>query len=621
MKTTTKFRILVIDDNVKIHDDFKKVLCNTSGSTKLVRLESALFDVNEKAPLPSLPPFSIDTASQGLDGVVLVAKSIEENAPYSVAFVDIRMPPGIDGVETIRKIWEIDKDIQVVITTAYSDYSWDETVSQLGINDNLLILKKPFEPLEIRQLATALSKKWILTKEVRSTMRQDEMHKFYLESELKYRASHDPVSGLPNFEQLIERMKVAIADSSRSNRHFAVIYFDIDHFRMVNDDLGYVIGDDLLKIVAKRLQSAIRVNDLVTRVRADEFVFVLSNISHDDGVMAIVDKINKIIEEPYTISNKEVIIQGSMGICLYPRDGSNVNELLHHAELAMYQAKIKSGLKAHFYSKSLNDRSSNKLEMSTNLRNAIKNNEFVLYYQPKFNAQTKEIIGAEALIRWQSSTGKLIQPNDFIPLAEETGLITAIGDWVIKTACLQIKSWQDMGLPKIAVAVNVAEQQIKQPDFLNKLKIEMEQAQVSPNFVEIELTENIIFSSTVLINSIATLKELGIRVVLDDFGTGYSSLSNLTKIPVDVIKIDKSFVQKIGNKMNDEFLIKMVIAIAKQLNLDVVAEGVETQEQLDFLLSQGCKIIQGFLFCKPIAADEFEKLLRSQMKPAASNTR
>lgn len=618
------YRILVIDDNPSIHHDFIKIL-NEGVSSEIDYLGAELFGKKEeKIPLPH---FEIEVASQGQEGLVKVQKALEEGNPYSLAFVDIRMPPGWDGVETIKHIWELDKNIQIVICTAYSDYSWEETVNNLGMTDNLLILKKPFDTISVRQLASALTKKWELAGETRqhTSLLQQQVSERTLSlqqslKELRHQATHDYLTGLDNRVRLNEEMQKAIKTAAEQHNNFAVLFFDLDRFKLINDSLSHAVGDELLKLAANRLNEAIPNKDILARLGGDEFVVVMQYKAQKE-IEEHVKKINEVFRDPFVLEGREIILTVSIGISLYPQHGDNPELLLRNADAAMYRAKALKGNANCFYSPEMNKESLDKLDQEMELRRALVNNEFFLVYQPQVEIRHEKLIAVEALIRWKHPTKGVLLPLEFIPLAEETGLIIPMGEWAMRAACMQNKAWQNAGYTPIRVAINITAQQFKQYNLVEKIKTILKQTKLDPQYLELELTENVILSNPEIMRVISELKKLGVIIAIDDFGTGYSTLSYLHKIPLDRLKIDSSFIQHIKSDNDDEVIIRAIIELAKNLNLEVLAEGVETQEQLEFLKKNECPDVQGFYFSKPLTSAEVEnyfgnpqKLVKNEIK-------
>lgn len=615
MNENYDFRIIIIDDNPAIHHDFIKILTSMNNTTELDSLNKELFGSNTEdtdSQKIILPKFQIDTATQGKEGVDQILKAIKQGCPYALAFVDVRMPPGWDGIETIKHIWKLDKDIQIVICTAYSDYSWEETIAELGQTDNLLILKKPFDHIAVRQLAYALTRKWKLMQESHAYTQSLESTVQERTEELQHQATHDSLTGLPNRVLLEDRIKQAIAECERSKKFFSVLFFDLDRFKLINDSLNHAAGDDLLRVISKRLETNIRGPNTLARLGGDEFVLIVRDIEKSERIVNIAVSLLAVISQPLSILEHTLTITSSIGICIYPKNGTKVDELVRNADTAMYRAKELGGNQFYFYTAEMNEESLKALELENELRQAISNNEFFLCYQPQVDLKTNTLVAVETLIRWNHPKKGVLLPMDFIPLAEETGLIVPISDWILREACLQNKAWQDSGLKPIRIAVNITTQQIRYFNFVSTLRNILKETKLDPKYLELELTENTIINNASAAKIISDLKEMGICIAIDDFGTGYSSLNYLRNIPFDRLKIDRSFVQNILINHGDEVVIQAIIAMARGLNLEVLAEGVETKKQLEFLKSNNCNEIQGFYFSQPLSSKELINLLENK---------
>lgn len=733
-------KILIIDDNPAIHSDFIKILstknsAENSDDDELDSFEKQMFGQKEK-PESSLPKFRIVTASQGQDGVAKIAEALKDNDPYALAFVDIRMPPGWDGIETTKKIWQLDPNIQIVICTAYSDYTWEETIQQLGQRENLLILKKPFDSIAVRQLSCALTKKWQLLQESRDYTKlletqvkertqslqeslsvtrgtleasadgilvmnnannlidynENLVHMFHipktmmakndanallhyiagqmenaedflkitqqaskkndtatntlkynknqvvetytqpykiddkitgriwcfrditkralLEEQLQYQATHDALTQLPNRILLANRLAQTISYAQRNKTMFCFLFFDLDRFKLINDSFSHIAGDKLLQEAAKRLQEVMRKEDTLARLGGDEFVAILESLADDTQSGKIANKLLQVFNKPFIVNGQEIIITPSIGIAVFPQDGKNFDELLRSADIAMYNAKEQGGNQFQYYSASLGEKSAARLQLESDLHRAIENKEFFLCYQPQLDLTTQKLISAEALIRWRHPEKGILLPINFIPLAEETGLIIPIGEWVLREACKQNKQWQELGFPKIRVAVNIATKQLKQLNLADLIETILLETGLEPQYLELEITENVILTGSEANNIFAQLKKLGVHFALDDFGSGYTILNHLKIFPIDRIKIDQSYINNINVNQADEVIIQAIINLAKNLHLDVIAEGVESKEQLEFLQSHHCNEVQGYYFCEPLVAQDFEQFLQ-----------
>lgn len=427
---------------------------------------------------------------------------------------------------------------------------------------------------------------------------------------MTYLAEHDYLTDLPNRLLLTDRITQAISAAKRRHSKLAILFFDIDHFKRVNDTLGHEVGDQLLKVMSKKLQMCIRASDTLSRQGGDEFVVLLPELKDDTVTAEIAQKILTAIKDPINIANHELYITASIGIAVYPDDGDSVDVLTRNADAAMYHAKNSGRNNYQFFTKEMSARVAAQLTMENSLQKAISNNELLLFYQPKVSIKTGKIIGAEALIRWMHPQWGMMMPDRFIKIAEESGLIKGIGHWVLREACTQNKKWQDAGLPEIPIAINVSVVELNHAHFTQEVIKVLLQTGLQPYNLELEVTESVAIQSEVnVIHDLNKLKEMGVRLSVDDFGTGYSSLSYLKLLPVNTIKIDKSFIRDIQIDANDAAIVTAIIKMSQSLGLTVIAEGVETQAQLEFLKSHDCDEMQGYLFSRPVPADEFAALL------------
>ena len=741
-------RILIIDDNKDIHEDYRKVLIPSD--EHLNKLKEAVFEERELSV--EAPTYEIDSAFQGEEGLQQVQKSLEEQRPYFLAFVDIRMPPGWDGVETIEKILAADRDIQTVICTAYSDYTWPDMIRKLGWSDRVLILKKPFDSIEVHQLACALKEKWQLlqqsrfrldflqakvderTAEIRATLEAttdgilviskqaeiidynlnfqklwkdltwknegiesilkrknlselisfiasnivdgdlvkstfesliynfDEMsygelrleiflkngktvelytrplqlkremsgrvlnfrdvtEERYFEEQLTFQATHDPLTHLPNRMLLVDRLQQAIFQAQRDKTQIAVIFLDLDRFKIINDSLGHNFGDILLTRVADRLQTCKQASDTLCRVGGDEFVFILPEVEDKNLSFFTIQRIQEALRKPFMINNHQLSLTPSLGISYFPKNGATADELLKNADAAMYRAKAMGKNTFQYYTADMNAHVRELLDMEQNLILAYKLGELLLYYQPILDVQTKRISGTEALLRWNHPQLGMIAPEKFISIAEETGLIIPIGEWVLRRACEQNLQWQKKGFPPTPIAVNLSGYQVKNSDTIKMIEKVLDEIGYEGKYLELELTENVLMESTIEIKEIfKRLRGKGVSFVIDDFGTGYSNLNYLIHYPITKIKIDKSFILNIEKDPLGTPIIRAIISMAHSLNMKVVAEGVETELQYRFLLENQCDEMQGFYFSQPIDADAYTLLLKNGMHPSVENS-
>jgi diguanylate cyclase (GGDEF)-like protein/PAS domain S-box-containing protein len=866
MKTDAdSYRLLIVDDNETIHDDLKKILLPRKIDLLLADDEALLFGVaNEPGVV-----FEIDSAFQGQEGLECVLKARDSGQPYALAFVDVRMPPGWDGIETIGHLWKADPNLQIVICTAHSDYNWRDISERLGMSDKFVVLKKPFDIIEVTQLAYALTAKWTSTKQARLRMEEldqlvdertmalfeaneqtrlltvalkaaansvcisdpkgtilwtnpafsatlgysaeevvganvrilrsglhDEcfyrnmwevidsgkvwrgeiisrrkngtnilqemtiapvtseqgkvthfiainqditerknaenalraaeekyrtifedavigifqalpdgqmlntntafarMHgyetpeeviasslgkgnplivrseqfeewKRKLEEEgvvrgaeievqckdgsrkwvtvsiravydsegkvilhegtveditkrklaqqqVDYLAYYDALTGLPNRMLLHDRLNNALSAAARRGSSVAVLFLDLDRFKIINDSLGHSFGDLLLQQVAKRLTNEVRQHDTVARVGGDEFLIILTDVQSVAEVDAIADRVVKSLTGEFVIREHTLNVTCSLGVSLFPNHGYDGESLIKNADAAMYHAK-EQGCNIHcFFTDEISAVVMERLNLENSIRMAIEKGEFFLRYQPQINIANGNIIGLEALIRWQHPERGLVMPDKFIRIAENCGLITSLGEWVLKTACNQLREWQERGVSVVPIAVNVSAMQFRQSGFRELIKQVLQDTGLAPELIELELTESLLLSNAdVMFDVLQDLKEMGLKLVIDDFGTGYSSLSYLRQFPVSKLKIDRSFIRDVTENPDDAAITTAIISLSKGLNLKVIAEGVETEQQLSFLKTHQCDEYQGYLFGRPMNAEDVESLLQS----------
>ncbi len=429
--------------------------------------------------------------------------------------------------------------------------------------------------------------------------------------QMTHSAQYDSVTNLPNRLLLNDRITQSIALARRQNRPIAVLFLDLDRFKYINDSLGHAAGDELLQSVSKRLLVSMRGSDTVSRQGGDEFVILLPEIGHREGAATIAKKILLSLSAPHSIGGRDLHIDGSIGISVYPDDGGDAETLIKNADTAMYRAKESGRNNFKFFQAEMNWKAVRRQSLEGKLRGALEREEFVLHYQPKVNLDTGEITGVEALIRWRQPDRSLMPPIQFVPVAEDCGLIVQIGRWVMREACRQARGWQDAGLPFKRVSVNVSAVEFRDKGFVESVRTILSETGLEAHYLDLELTEGVLMEDAESTGAVLQeLKTMGVHFAVDDFGTGYSSLSYLQQFPIDVLKIDQSFIRRITINPEDSPIVSAIIDMGKNLRLSVVAEGVETQEQLAFLQAHHCAEGQGFLFSRPVAAAQFTHLLQ-----------
>ena len=506
----------------------------------------------------------------------------------------------------------------------YTNMSADEWAAHIG----QLRAHQPFRDLELCRLDESGKKVWVsvsgepvLDAEGRFKgyrgVGKDITERKLNEERIQYLANHDALTGLPNRAMFSEMLNHTIESARRYSRGFAVLFVDLDRFKVINDTLGHDAGDTLLKEMSQRLSATVRSSDFVARLGGDEFVVMVQEVNEAKQVEAVARKILAAFSRPLLIQGQEYRVTASIGICLYPGDAQDEQALMKNADIAMYRAKEEGKNTYKFYCAETNVHSFERLALETALRRGLERNEFFLHYQAKLDLATGEITGVEALVRWQHPDLGTVSPAQFIPLAEETGLIVPLGKWVLRTACAQNVAWQRDGLPPLRMAVNISARQFADEDLLRDIQAALGESGMKPELLEVELTESMVMQNPERATGIlAALKRVGVRLAIDDFGVGYSSLAHLKRFPIDTLKVDRSFIRDIPQNSEDRAITEAIIAMGKSLALTIVAEGVETLEQQTFLREHRCDEMQGFYFSKPISSGEFAALLRQRLARA-----
>jgi diguanylate cyclase (GGDEF)-like protein len=425
------------------------------------------------------------------------------------------------------------------------------------------------------------------------------------QSKLNYLAYHDPLTGLSNRRSFIERLEESLRETVRHGERLAVLFIDLDQFKQVNDSLGHGVGDELLVSVAARLSEHVRLIDMLARLGGDEFICLMEAVRGNDDVETLAHEIIGAFEYPFKLGDHELYLSASVGISLSPGDGDTVLDLMRNADTAMYRAKALGRGNFHFYTPEMTRDAQERIRMENLLRRALDNGELSVHLQPQVETRSGRLVGAEALVRWNSPELGLVMPTRFIPVAEDSGLIVGLGNWVLRETCRQVMQWRNSGFDLPKISVNLSVKQLERPEFIEVLSEILDETGMDAGSLKLELTESVVMAVADSFTLLERLRDLGISLSLDDFGTGYSSLSYLKMLPVQQLKIDKSFIDGIGKSSGDEAIIRTVMALARSLDFEVVAEGVETVEQSDFLASLGCEQLQGHLHGKAVAPSEF----------------
>lgn len=433
---------------------------------------------------------------------------------------------------------------------------------------------------------------------------------------LSYLAQYDLLTGLANRVLFRDLLDKALARANRSKLPVALMFLDLDRFKIINDTLGHDIGDLLLKIVAQRLQGCVRSGDLISRLGGDEFTVIQESVSRRQEIEVVAQKIMNMMAQPFALDGHELFVGTSIGIAIYPNHGKDAETLIKNADTAMYSAKEHGRNNYRFYIPKMGEEANKRLDLENNLRRAVERDEFLLYYQPQFCLRTMEVVGIEALLRWKRQDhDEVVLPNEFIPLAEETGLIVQIGEWALNKACTVNKQWQDEGMMPLRMAVNLSGRQFHQKELVDIVRKALADSGLKAEYLELELTESLIMENMqVGSSSLDKFRNMGVHITIDDFGTGYSSLSCLKRLPIDTLKIDKSFIHNVTDDADNAAIASAIIALGHSLRLNIIAEGVEKKEQVKYLVSQGCYAGQGTFFSEPLPADDFVSFISQRKK-------
>ena len=731
-------RILLADDMPAIHDDFRKVLLPATAASNLDDMESALFGTTTKT---AEADFVLDSAYQGQEALAMVREALRKDQPYALAFIDMRMPPGWDGVQTIEQLWIEDPRLQIVICTAYADQTWVEVFDRLDARDRLLVLKKPFDPIEVRQLASALTMKWQMTEDAAFKMAlleqavekrtrelsdaniivqnsptilyrlrgepsfpliyishnitkfghdpahllaspdwtailvapedQDKLatamarvlEKDAQGASIEYRlctgdgsrrwvenryvpvrdkegrlievegividiterkaaeekitllARTDALTGLANRATFTERLHQAFAAAQRGATPFAIHYIDLDHFKPVNDIFGHPIGDLLLRDVAQRLRECTRETDLVARLGGDEFAVLQGDVAEPANAGVLAAKIQLELAQPHLLNGNEVRISASIGICPYiSGSSSGPDAMVVQADLALYRSKDEGRNQYRFHSEDLDREVLDRVTLGDELRKGIDRDELELYYQPQVELSSGKVVGMEALVRWNHPGRGLLNAGAFIPIAEKTGSIIALGRWVLDRACRQMSLWRDKNMAPPVVAINLSLGQLKNGnEFILDVAAAIAKWRLDPCDLEFDVTEATLAQMTWTQNDVLPrLRELGVRIAIDDFGTEYSSFEYLRAYRVNHLKIAQSMLKRAGDDPASAATIRAIVSLAREARIGIIVEGVETEAQRIFLNSTGsATLAQGHYFSEAVTVDDASRILRS----------
>jgi diguanylate cyclase (GGDEF)-like protein len=516
-------------------------------------------------------------------------KELKEKNDFDVILLDLHLPDA-SGMECVDAIQSVSPTIPIVVLSGQDDEDFAISILNKGVQDYLVKWEGNGKTI-LRAIRYAVERK------------RSELH-------LNYLAQYDPLTEIPNRQYFNDQLERATARARREARKVALLFLDLDQFKVVNDTLGHHAGDRLLREMAGRLRRSVRAGDVIARLGGDEFAILLEDLNGALEAETIARAILDVIAEPFTIDNRQIMVTTSIGITIYPNDNSDTATLLKNADIAMYQAKEKGRNNFKFFTERMHAELMMYHQLEHDIKEALTLELFTLVYQPKVHMVDRKLQGLEALLRWDHPNRGPIPPGDFIPVAEESGHIIPMGYWVINEVCRTIRGWEDQGLPLVPVSVNVSAKQFQQADFARRVSEILDRHQINPAIIELELTEGLLMEDTDAAQGcLQKLKDIGLRISIDDFGTGHSCLDYLRRFPIDVLKIDRSFVKDVGEGGDSDSIVEAIISLAGSLKLETVAEGVETRAQLEFLIDHGCHVAQGFLFGLPISAEAIVPLL------------
>ncbi len=543
------------------------------------------------------------------DGVLALAdKPATSTAPDDrilAVVLDLDLPDS-RGIDTFSRLFQAARSIPILILANAKDEDIAKRAVQRGAQDYLLKGHRDAQvlPNAVRRM---------IERSATTDPLSDELERAQV-AQISHVAHHDGLTGLPNRTLLNARLSEALALAARYQRQLAVMFLDIDRFKHINDSMGPVIGDRLLQSIADRLLGCVRASDTVSRQGGDEFLILLSEVAHPQDAAVCADKLLQALRAPFLIDGHDLHITASVGIVTYPEDGADVDSLIRHADFAMYDAKANGRDNRQFFKRDLHARARKRQSIENDMHHALERQELKLHFQPNVNLTTGQIIGVEALVRWQHPDLGLLAPADFIPIAEESGLIVPIGRWVLTEACRQARAWHKIGLVPVLMSVNISAMEMRTQTFLDRVRATLESTGLEARFLELELTEAFLMQDSLSTSALLRdLKHLGLRLALDDFGTGYSSLNHLRRFPIDTLKIDRSFVGSVATNADDARIVRTLIDIGRNLQMRVVAEGVETSEQLTFLQHGDCPFGQGYYFGHPLTGPDCTQILRRRV--------
>jgi diguanylate cyclase (GGDEF)-like protein len=605
-------RILVVDDDALIIGEYIRCLSDDfefdNATETLGDLEKVLF--GEKSNEGGSASFEVHSRNQGEAAVIAVDAAIKERNPYAIVFLDVRMPPGLDGIETAKQIRQLDPNINIVLMTGSISPEPDNLGKMIPPADKLFFFKKPFHALECRQLAAALCGKWHSDKALRSANEELEKRVEERTAALQKIAYFDPVTRLPNQLLLIEELKVLIEKAEDSTGDTVVVLLDIERFSFINETMGYDSGTELLRSIGNRLSRTFcddtgRRKTIVGRFGADEFAILVPDVENDNDITELAVNVRETIESPFLINGRDLFLTASIGVAWHPVHGRDAKSVFRCAEAALHRSMRGPKDRVTYYHNEMRYRARYKFDLEGELRDAIENKQIRAHYQPQQCTATGNVVGMEALARWARPDGSVVPPSDFVPLSEEMGISDLLFSRIMRSVCQDVGMWREHGEWEIPISINLSAHQLRNRDLVHLIKDILESGQVDKKLINLELTETVLLDDLTTAQPVLDdLSAYGVGIHIDDFGTGYSSLSYLAKLPVQTLKIDQSFIGQLAESSANNRVVEAIVAMGKAMQLEVVAEGVETSQQYAIVRRLGCNLVQGYFIAKPMPADE-----------------
>ncbi len=612
---TSLNRILVVDDDAMLIAEYLRCLGEDyepdRHTSTLGDLEKVLF--GEETDEKGAAKFEVQSRDQGQAAVEAVAEAIRDKTPYSIVFLDIKMPPGIDGIEAAKRIREIDPNVNIVMVTGSVGAEPDNLGKQVPPADKIFFFRKPFHAVECRQLAAALCGKWHADLALRDANEVLEQRVAERTAALHRLAYFDPVTKLPNRLKLLDHLQFMIDNAEGSDGETAVVLFDIERFSFLNETIGYDVGTELLQSIGSRLNETLdsrkdRYKSVVGRFGSDEFACLIPAIPNEESLQELVKQLKVAIEEPFPVSGRDLYLKASIGVAWHPVHGSDAKSVFRCAEAALHRSMRRPQSGITYYHSEMRYRARHKFDLEAELRTAIDSGQISAYFQPQLCLRSGRLAGVEALARWTRPDGTIVPPSDFVPISEEMGISDLLFQAILTNVCGAVASWRVDGDWDIPVSVNISAHQLRNHKLVEMIKAIMQNNDVEEKMINLELTETVLLEDlTIARPMLKDLSKYGVGIHIDDFGTGYSSLSYLAELPVQTLKIDQSFITRLTESETNARVVQAVIALGKAMDLDVIAEGIETEQQMEMVRKFGCDLAQGFLIAEALPDEEFRR--------------